>query len=369
MANTTSQEVETWSSFYINNKEEIPTLQASYDMSFEDYATMTQALNQLGDELVLRMATLPHNFILLPGSSTQGKILLLHHCFTVSEPGERPILVGVNGDQYSSPFKAFDPDGATVSLKPPTVVAPTPRVSTRGDPVESQNPKNFIPTLQQFLEVDDENNFMGLAGDDSGQEVKTLADWPASFLLHPEVFTCLGGVNGIRAREAALILIRAIVQAYNPAKDHDSQNRRSNSSHSEDEESQQKIGLEFSGPATRCYRLLVFLWAISNGMGTETEIDDPPESRITDARILHTRQELMPSIRPTLAQPNTAGTFAGNPAAMPALIQNLNAMAELALRSAKREEHKTSMISRLSSEQSELFTLHCTMRWGLGGPP
>ena len=108
MANTTSQ-VETWSSFYTNKNEEIPTLQACFDMSFENYDTMTHALNQLGDKLVLRMVTLPHNFILLPGSSTQGKILLLHHCFTVSEPGERPILVGVNGDRYSSSFKAFDP--------------------------------------------------------------------------------------------------------------------------------------------------------------------------------------------------------------------------------------------------------------------
>ncbi len=62
MANTTYQ-VETWSSFYNNNnnnnnKEEIPTLQAAYEMSFENHDTMTQALNQLGDELVLRTATL-----------------------------------------------------------------------------------------------------------------------------------------------------------------------------------------------------------------------------------------------------------------------------------------------------------------------
>jgi hypothetical protein len=98
-------------------------------------------------------------------------------------------------------------------------------------------------------------------------------------------------------------------------------------------------------------------------MGTETEIDNPPESRITNARMIHTQQELMPSIRPALIQPNTAGAFAGDPAAMPALVQNLNAMAELALRSAKREEHKTSMISRLSSEQSELFTLLSAKDW------
>ena len=119
------------------------------------------------------------------------------------------------------------------------------------------------------------------------------------------------------------------------------------SGHGADHEPQ--ISLEFSEQATKCYRLLVFLWEISNGMGTETQIDDPPESRITDARMMHTRQELMPSIR-SAPQPNTTGAFASDPAAMPALVQNLNAMAELALRSAKREEHKTSMISRLSSE-------------------
>jgi hypothetical protein len=182
MANTTSQ-VEIWSSFYINKKEEIPTLQACNDMSFEDYDTMTQALNQLEDKLVLRMATLPHNFILLPGSSTQGKILLLHQCFTVSEPGERPILIGVNGDQYSSPFKAFDPDNATVSLKPPTVVAPTPRVATRGKPINPQN-KNFIPTLQQFLEVDDKFTIW-----DSPETTPDKKYKPWSTGQHPSSFT------------------------------------------------------------------------------------------------------------------------------------------------------------------------------------
>jgi hypothetical protein len=269
MANTTSQ-VETWSSFYNNNKEEIPTLQAAYEMSFENHDTMTQALNQLGDGLVLRTATLPHNFVLLPGSSAQGKVFLLHRCFTVSEPGERPILVGVNGNRYLSPFKAFDPDDATVSLKPPTVVARKPKVSTRSKPVAPHQPpdsKHFIPTLRQFLEVEDGNHFMGLAGDGSGQEVATLAEWPTSFLLHPEVFICLDGAKEIRALEAALVIIRAIIQAYNPTQAQrngsdssnsdnpaQAQRNRSNSSHSEDEESQEadntKNGLKFSVMAT-----------------------------------------------------------------------------------------------------------------------
>jgi hypothetical protein len=367
MANTASQ-VETWSSFYDSNKEEIPTLQAAYEMSFKTYDTMTQALNQLGEELVVRMATLPHNFVLLPGSSNQGKILLLHHCFTVSEPGERPILVGVNGNRYSSPFKAFDPDEATARLKPPTAITQTPRISTRSKPAGSES-KHFIPTLRQFLEVEYESDFQALAGNDNGEEVETLAEWPTSFLLHPEVFACLEGIKEIRAREAAIVIIKAIVQAYDPAKDGDAQRNGSSSSHdnSNRDESQEaditRNGLELSAPATGCYRLLVFLWAISNAMGTKVETDDPPESKITDARMILTRQELMPAIRPAPAQPSGIGGFATDPATMPALVQNLNAMTEHALRTAKREEHETSMISRLSSEQSELFTLLSAKDW------
>jgi hypothetical protein len=71
----------------------------------------------------------------------------------------------------------------------------------------------------------------------------------------------------------------------------------------------------------------------------------------------------MPAICPALTQPIPAGVFAGDPATMPALVQNLNAMAEHALRSEKRDEQKTSMISRLSSEESELFALLSAKDW------
>jgi hypothetical protein len=54
---------------------------------------------------------------------------------------------------------------------------------------------------------------------------------------------------------------------------------------------------------------------------------------------------------------------ASDPATMSALVQNLKALAEHALWSAKRDKHKTSMMSWLSSEQSELFTLLSTKDW------
>jgi hypothetical protein len=55
MAVTTSQ-VKTWWAFYDTNHEQIPTLQAgAYEMSFANYDTMTQALNQAGGKFVLHV--------------------------------------------------------------------------------------------------------------------------------------------------------------------------------------------------------------------------------------------------------------------------------------------------------------------------
>jgi hypothetical protein len=178
-------------------------------------------------------------------------------------------------------------------------------------------------------------------------------EWPTSFVLHPEAFASIEGAKEIRAHEAGLIIIKAIIEAYNPA-----EGASRKGSHSTDDGSDKEESHEDARNGTG---LLAFLWAISDGMGTEIEIADPPESRITDAQMIHTQQELMPPIRQAPAQ--QSGGFANDPATLPALVQNLNAMAEHALRSAKRDEHKTSMISRLSSEQSELFTLLSAKDW------
>jgi hypothetical protein len=110
--------------------------------------------------------------------------------------------------------------------------------------------------------------------------------------------------------------------------------------------------------------VLVFLWAIANGMGTEVSLADPPEVPITDAMMQQIHQELMGTPAPT---PVTTGapTMVGGSESllMPALIQNMNAMAGHALRVAQREEKKSSMISRLSEEQSDLFTLLSAHDW------
>jgi hypothetical protein len=91
--------------------------------------------------------------------------------------------VGVNGHQQLSPFKkAFEPDDATVSLRPLTANALPPGFLPEEHP---NNPKTLSPTLrleQEFLEEDDGNDFKRLTGAEGGEEVETLAEWPTSFL-------------------------------------------------------------------------------------------------------------------------------------------------------------------------------------------
>jgi hypothetical protein len=85
MATATSK-VEIWMAFYDSNRDQIPTPPPKQLMRWcsPNYNKITQDLDQLGDELVVRMATLALNFIILPGFTVQGKILLLiHHCFAV----------------------------------------------------------------------------------------------------------------------------------------------------------------------------------------------------------------------------------------------------------------------------------------------
>jgi hypothetical protein len=160
------------------------------------------------------------------------------------QPGEMSYPCGGEWKLILVPFKAFDPNDATVSLKPPTAITQRPKVSTQSKRIASndtQESKHFIATLQEFLEVDDENDFVrGLAGYDKGQEVETLAKWPASFLLHHKVCACLGRAKETWAQEAALIIIWAIIQAYNPAADQNTRRKDSTSSNnsSNKEESQ-----------------------------------------------------------------------------------------------------------------------------------
>jgi hypothetical protein len=113
------------------------------------------------------------------------------------------------------PFKAFDIDDATISLKPPAAITEAQQISTSSRPIapnDARENPHSIPRLQQFLEVNDDNDFRGLVGDENGQEIETLAEWPTSFLLHPKAFACLGGAKEIRAHEAGLIFIKATIE-------------------------------------------------------------------------------------------------------------------------------------------------------------
>jgi hypothetical protein len=108
-----------------------------------------------------------------------------------------PIVAGVLGNQRSSPFKAFDPDKAVSRLEPPVTKTRSHRSKT-------------IPTIEQFLKVKVANELKQLKGSTTGENIDGLTNWPTSYIIHPKIFILLGGVQSLRADDAAIIIINGI---------------------------------------------------------------------------------------------------------------------------------------------------------------
>jgi hypothetical protein len=106
--------------------------------------------------------------------------------------------------------------------------------------------------------------------------------------------------------------------------------------------------------------LVVFLWGLTNRMGSNTSLIDMPDYAQTDAKgqqviwqILQGTQAVMPSEpNVTLARTQTSE----QPARMSnALINDIKAMMDTTLKSIKREDLKKSILSHLSREAADLF--------------
>jgi hypothetical protein len=101
-------------------------------------------------------------------------------------------------------------------------------------------------------------------------------------------------------------------------------------------------GLEIiSSIAVNCTRLLVFLWAIANGMGSEVSQADPPEVPITDAMMQQIHQEVM-----------GAPTQIPAPAGMPTNIPRLAGGGRKPLDACPDPEHERHGQSRPPSSQA-----------------
>ena len=229
----TSQGNKDWTDFFSAKGGGI--LQDLFDQPFEANDDVTFSYLLDGQGLMDSADTYPYNWLLVPGP---GKtILLFHSCFATTGK-----LVGINGCRSTAPFKAIRIAAASASITvPPTI---------RG------NPDPTLPTLEQFLNVSEEEDFSNLVGN-SKNPISDLARHPNSFWMHPSLFLTVSGPQSVRAAELASLILLSIEEG------------RSGDLEAPTED---EIGI---------YNLLLFLWAVEKRWTTPVVVQDSLDTQET----------------------------------------------------------------------------------------
>jgi hypothetical protein len=113
--------------------------------------------------------------------------------------------------------------------------------------------------------------------------------------------------------------------------------------------------------------LVVFLWALLNGMGPNVNLFDPPRSSQMDAKGQQVILEIFQGKQNSRASasnfdPNARQTETPD-RLYNALIELVKAMTDSTLKSIEREDLKKLMLSRLSGESADLFILLAAKDW------
>ena len=279
------------------------------------------------------------NFVVVAASGNNVKIL--HQCFSFSAvPGGELEVYGIWGSRSSSPFKKINIRAAVHPLS-------VSSVTTRGGKAASAKADPTIPSIEQFLGVDNTSDFASLMGGAEDTPVAALEKEPSSFWLHPFIYRSIKGTAGGRAAELGLDLISALREV--------------------DADEKSKEG------ASEGHRALVFLWAVEKGYASQVTLGDLPDLQALDEKCQGILDKLRPGSPTGSGSPAGggdgsagAGSGAGTEGGVDlnkALMRNLTALTEQTLKTTEREEKKKSMKSLLSPEAEKLFTVLCATDW------
>jgi hypothetical protein len=81
-----------------------------------------------------------------------------------------------------------------------------------------------IPTIEQFLEISDPDDFENLEGD-HGKPLSDVGLLPNSHWIHPAICVVLNGAKTIKATKAAIIIIRVLKSESDPDDEDEDKNR------------------------------------------------------------------------------------------------------------------------------------------------
>jgi hypothetical protein len=313
-------------------------LQFTNNKELKHFDLMTLGMAGVPVALLGATSTYPYNWMIVAGPTTQGRVNIIHHAFSVAEStNDDPKIVGVTGDRKTSALKPFNPAVATRTLNPKTTVT-----RTRSD--------KKIPSIQQFLVAPSPHDFQTLAGKEEEEPICTLDKLPNLLWIHKTVFSALEGKASMRAVDAAMQIIAQI---------------KTNIATTGDDDEEEDDPDAVTTMQRDCHLLLTFLWAVANGFGQNIPLTDPPDTPIFHAK----GQQLMDEIYGLPATMARAATGTPVPAAgappsgslidalLPALVQNLSASTTMFLKTADREAQKNDILSKLATDSATLFAV------------
>jgi hypothetical protein len=280
---------------------------------------------------------------------------MVHHCFTTRDSDRSSLITGVAGDMKTAPLKSFYPREATANLV-------NPRTSRR-----SSTSRTHIPSIEQFLICNSIKEFVQLNGDNKDQEkIESISNKPVMFWIHPSIFYILDGNREILATDAGMRIIESLKKNCREKRAEDSTNI-SNDEMGKFPSPNIKETLTVTETAKGYHGLVVFLWALLNGMGPNVNLFDPPRSSQMDAKgqqvileIFQGKQNSRASASnfdPNARQTETPDRLYNE------LIELVKAMTDSTLKSIEREDLKKLMLSRLSGESADLFILLAAKDW------
>ncbi len=221
--------------------------------------TTTSHLND-PNGLRLSVASNKFNFVLVTGPAKI--VLFIHSAILIPQSiGKPPIIVGIQGNRSTSPFRVIPAEAITTA-------------SRTGRATVSSYSRWRIPSLKQFLEVENEEEFESLKADESTEEEeKNKPDFfqrPNHVFCHPFMIFALEGRGSIGAGEAGV----KVVEQLNAMKD---------SAEANDVES-------VAGFIVGAHPTLAFLWAANQGLSEPVKLTFPPDSDNVDELCNNTLQ-------------------------------------------------------------------------------
>jgi hypothetical protein len=234
----------TWTEFFQARLEENGSYGKLSESPITPFNDATRSHTENPDGLRLSVASNKFNFILATGP--EKTVLLVHSAVLISQSiGKSPIIVGIQGNRSTSPFRVIPAEAATTEAR-------------TGRTTASSNARWKVPSLAQFLEAGTEKEFLGLRAikDDDKENELDFSQLPNHVFGHPAILSPLEGRGSIPAGEAGAKIVQELNDMTREGDDVDVE--------------------AIANFIVGSHLTLAFLWIISRGLSEPVKLTDPP---------------------------------------------------------------------------------------------